>query len=425
MRRSLGVLVAFVSLQVTSLAQAPSPAQNLLDRALSALERSYYGFKPIDFAQLELTGEQQLTQACADKAPCPLETGIGVLDSILAQVDDGHTFRLSPNRYAQFNADATNARLPMVGLKFDAIPDAAALIVTRVREGSSADRAGLRRGDVVTNINGQPLSGFSSATDAINAITALEFAAKPFTLTVSRQSAGATTQASGTAPTSVERPVTLTPEPLTPWVPTYTLRDDRIAVITFYQFLTNNQIASRVHAYVRQAQASGARAIILDVRGSGGGSAFESMASAGAFVDQAGVRFESKFGSGLNIFQDGEIKDSNFRINTPARWTGPVVVLTNRLARSAAEYMTYFLQRPGRAQVIGEPTAGVLNTSTTVTPLPDGGAIAVTSGRSSTPDGQPHPERVTPNIVMTDDMAALSRGRDLVLERAVQVLTQP
>jgi carboxyl-terminal processing protease len=412
MRRTAALFVAFLSLQVTSLAQAPSPAQNLLDRALTALERNYFGFKSLDFAQVELDAEQKLDTACASQNPCPVETGSSVLDDVLAGIGDGHTFRLSANRYAQFNADATGARLPMVGLKFDALPDAAALVITRVREGSPAERAGLKRGDVVTSAGGRDLGTFRSASAATDFITALEFAAKPFQLTVSSLGGAA-------------RVVQLAPEPMTPWLPSYTLRADNIAVITFYQFLTNNQIASRVHDFVRQAQRANAKAIILDVRGSGGGSAFESMGSAGAFVDQAGVSFQSKFGGGLNVFQNGEIKDTGFKIANPARWTGPVVVLTNRVSRSAAEYMTYFLQRPGRAQVIGEPTAGVLNTSTTVSPLPDGGAIAVTSGRSSTPDGEPHPERITPNIILTDDMAALARGRDLVLERAVQVLTQP
>ena len=75
--------------------------------------------------------------------------------------------------------------------------------------------------------------------------------------------------------------------------------------------------------------------------------------------------------------------------------------------------------------MLGEPTAGVLNTSTTVSPLPDGGAIAVTSGRSLTLDGAAHPERIAPDTVITDDMVALSKGRDVILERAVQLLNQP
>lgn len=428
MLRPLLVAAAFLTLQAASFAQAPSPAQVLLERGLTLLESNYYGFKAIDYAKLESDAALKLQSLCAGQSTCPYSAGSSVLDETLASLGDGHSFRLSANRYAQFNADASGAKLKIIGLKFDALPDAAALVITRVREGSSAERAGLKRGDVVTGVDGRPLSEFSSAAEAVSAITGLEFAGKPFALGISSQTIAASVAANSTTftpSTILERFVTLTPELTMPWLPSYSLRSDGIAVITFYQYLTGNQIAAKVHAYVRQAQAANARAVILDVRGSGGGSAFESLASAGAFMDSVGVRFENKFGNGASVYADGAITGTGFRIANPAKWSGPLIVLTNRISRSAAEYMAYFLQRAGRARVLGEPTAGVLNTSTTVSPLPDGGAIAVTSGRSLTLGGVAHPERIAPDIVIADDMAALSRGRDAVLERAVQLLNQP
>ena len=425
MLRPLFVAIAFLTLQAASFAQAPSPAQVLLERGLALLESNYYGFKPIDYAKVEADATLKLQSLCAGQSACPYSAGSSVLDETLASLGDGHSFRLNANRYAQFNADARGATLPIVGLKFGELPDAAALVITRVREGSSADKAGLKRGDVVSSVDGRALSEFKSASEATAFVTGLEFAGKPFTLGISSQTTSSSVAPSGTPSAMLERPITLTPELLTPWLPSYALRADGIAVITFYQYLTNNQIAAKVHAFVREAQAANARAVILDVRGSGGGSAFESLGSAGAFMDLVGVRFENKYGSGANVFENGAITGTGFRIANPAKWTGPLLVLTNRISRSAAEYMAYFLQRAGRARVLGEPTAGVLNTSTTVSPLPDGGAIAVTSGRSKTLDGAAHPERIAPDTVITDDMVALSKGRDVILERAVQLLNQP
>jgi carboxyl-terminal processing protease len=69
--------------------------------------------------------------------------------------------------------------------------------------------------------------------------------------------------------------------------------------------------------------------------------------------------------------------------------------------------------------VIGERTAGVLNTSTSLYPLPDGSTLAITAGRSSSLDGAPHPEFVTPDVELTDDMAALASGRDVILNAAL------
>jgi carboxyl-terminal processing protease len=48
--------------------------------------------------------------------------------------------------------------------------------------------------------------------------------------------------------------------------------------------------------------------------------------------------------------------------------------------------------------------------------------LAITAGRSSSLDGAPHPEFVTPDVEMVDDMAALASGKDVILERALGVL---
>jgi carboxyl-terminal processing protease len=409
MRKFLAVLVSTVALTSFSIAQAPSPAQYLLDEAVTMLEERYFGFAKIDFNALNQSATAKLELACKDLTPCPFGVGELTLDDVLASVGDGHTFRLTPIAWAQFVANSDNAPLPMIGLKFAPLPDASALVVTRVLEGSPADLAGIQRGDVVWAINGVSLETFKSATQAVSAITTLEFNKQSITLEVSRGN-------------TEHKTIKLEPAELKPWLPSYELRPDGVAIITFYQYLTGGLIASKVHGFVKQAQAAKAKAIILDVRGSGGGSGYESVAAAGAFKEPVGTGFENTRGKGKIVYQNGQIANSGFKIGNPANWTQPVVVLTNHISRSAAEYMTFFLQESGRAKVIGEATAGVLNTSTSIYPLPGGSSLAVTSGRSSNLAGVPHPEQVTPDVVMTDDMAALSQGQDLILTKALEML---
>jgi carboxyl-terminal processing protease len=409
MRKLLAVLVSFVALTSFSIAQAPSPAQYFMDEALTTFEERYFGFKEIDFSTLGHEANAKLELNCKDLMPCPFAVGESTLDSVLIRVGDGHTFRLTPIAWAQFVANSDNAPLPMVGLKFAPLPDASALVVTRVLKDSPAKLAGIERGDVVWAVNGNSLETFKSASEAVNAITTSEFNKQSITLEVSKGNTG-------------HKTVTLEPAALKPWLPSYELRSDGVAVITFYQYLTGGLIASKVHGFVNEAQAAKAKAIILDVRGSGGGSGFESVATAGAFVEPVGTEFKNVRGKGKIVYQNGEIANSGFKIGNPANWTQPVVVLTNHISRSAAEYMTFFLQETGRAKVIGEATAGVLNTSTSIYPLPGGSSLAVTSGRSSNLAGVPHPELVTPDVVMTDDMAALSQGHDLILEKALEML---
>ncbi len=409
MRKLLAVLVSIVILASFSIAQAPSPAQYLMDEALITLEERYFGFAQIDFNALVQDANTKLELACKDLMPCPFAVGETTLDNVLASVSDGHTFRLTPIAWAQFVANSDNAPLPMIGLKFAPLPDASALVVTRVLEGSPAKLAGIQRGDVVWAVNGVSLETFKSATEAVSVITTLEFNKQTIRLEVSKGN-------------SDHKTVKLEPAELKPWLPSYELRPEGVAVITFYQYLTGGLIASSVHEFVSLAQAAKAKAIILDVRGSGGGSGYESVAAAGAFVEPVGTQFENTRGKGTVVYQNGQIANSGFKIGNPAKWAGTVLVLTNHISRSAAEYMTFFLSETQRAKVIGEATAGVLNTSTSIFPLPGGSSLAVTSGRSSSLNGVPHPEFVTPDIVVTDDMGALSQGRDLILLKALEML---
>jgi carboxyl-terminal processing protease len=409
MRKLLAVFISFTVLTSFSIAQAPSPAQYLLDEALTTFEERYFGFKEIDFKTLDHDANAKLEIDCKDLIPCPFTVGESTLDDTLIRVGDGHTFRLTPIAWAQFVANSDNAPLPMIGLKFAALPDASALVVTRVLEGSPAKLAGIERGDVVWALNGVSLEQYKSATQAVNAITTSEFNKQTILLEVSHLG-------------FEHKTIKLEPAMLKPWLPSYDLRSNGVAVITFYQYLTGGLIASRVHDFVSLAQAAKAKAIVLDVRGSGGGSGFESVAAAGAFVEPVGTQFENLRGKGIIKYQNGEIANTGFRIANPANWTGTVLVLTNHISRSAAEYMAFFLQESGRAKVIGEATAGVLNTSTSIYPLPGGSSLAVTSGRSSTLAGAPNPELVTPDVVMTDDMGALSQGHDLILTKALEML---
>ena len=45
--------------------------------------------------------------------------------------------------------------------------------------------------------------------------------------------------------------------------------------------------------------------------------------------------------------------------------------------------------------------------------------FAVTAARSQRLDGTPFPERVAPSVELPDDLAALARGRDGLLEAAL------
>ncbi len=381
------------------------------------IESTYFGYEHLDTNALYTKFNARLNELCLTAKPCGFDVGVRVIDELTTAVNDGHTFRLTPLTWTLSDADFSGKTLPSLGLKFAALPDASALVVTRVLPDGAAWTAGVRRGDVVWALDNQSLEQFSSASDAMMAIQSREYESRTITLTIS--SKGGT-----------RRDVSLQPRLSGPWLPTLETRDSpvgRVGIITFYQFRTGGQVANRVHELVRQAQAEKVTAMILDVRHSAGGSAYEALGAAGAFIQEPiQMRVQSKNNAYTLEYQAGAVKigerTTERVVNDPVRWDGPLVVLANSTARSAAEYMTFFVQRVGRARVIGEPTAGVLNTATSLMPLADGSEMAVTSARSFLADGTAHPARVTPDVAIRDELGALTNGHDVVLEAALKSL---
>jgi carboxyl-terminal processing protease len=70
-------------------------------------------------------------------------------------------------------------------------------------------------------------------------------------------------------------------------------------------------------------------------------------------------------------------------------------------------------------------TFGVGNTMTRTFTLEDGSGLLITLAKALHPDGSPYPERIVPDIAVTDDLEAINQtGRDVVLERALEVLSR-
>jgi carboxyl-terminal processing protease len=404
--------------------RAANPAWDSFQKAFGSIESGYYGYSSLDFPALRTQYTQQLVTACAKLDPCSLEVSNAVLDDLIARINDGHTFRRTPLQTQIFYAKTQGQNLPCTGLEFVSLPNSGSLIVTRAISSEAGFLAGLRRGDTVFALNGKLLETFGSHAAALTAIQSEEIADRKFTLEVSTANAA-------------HRTITLEPKPCLSWLPSLEVRNDKIAVITLYQFWFNSDIADRVHGLVRQAQQANARGIILDLRHSSGGSLNEAIAAAGAFLETVpSVRMEFKGGSSIQYdYADGLVLSKNvgssdepYRtrvVRSPQRWDGPMVVLTNGSTRSAAEYLAFLIQLRSRATILGQPSIGVLNTSAYVSTLEDGSLFGVTGARSQEFSGKAFPERVTPNVIGPDDLNKLALGQDVLLESAVNRLLNP
>jgi carboxyl-terminal processing protease len=402
-----------------SSAAAPSPAKTLFDRALDVLEANYFGYAKLDPERLRESFQPKLEAACKAFETCPYDAVSGVLNEMIASLSDPHTYRLTPEQTGVIEADFAGTRsiTPQFGLTVAEVPDAAALVVKRVLEAGPAAQGGFKRGDLILSLNDQPLELFDSSDAAIADLKSSERNDLSTSFEVMRG--------------NQRLRLTVKPQRLEPWLPQLDVLPNRVGVITFFQFKAGGQVANRVHELVRRAQSLQLQALILDVRDSAGGLVSECLGSVGAFLEPVVqihefrfglVRFEYSDGKFAQLNADGSRSDPQAIVGSPSRWTGPLVILTNGRAKSAPEYLAYLLQTHARAQVIGEPTLGALNTSNSFFSLPDKSSMAVSMGRALESDGTPYPARVTPDRIVPDANETLARGRDAPLELALKAL---
>ncbi len=125
-------------------------------------------------------------------------------------------------------------------------------------------------------------------------------------------------------------------------------KDDKkvgvIAIPSFYNNLTND-----VQKELEKLKAEKIDALIIDLRGNGGGSLPESITLSGLFFDQGPV-VQIREGNGRIT----ENEDTDEGVS----YTGPMSVLVDRYSASASEIFAAAMQDYGRAIVLGEDTFG-------------------------------------------------------------------
>jgi carboxyl-terminal processing protease len=416
--RAFGIVMMFVLALSFSKADPVAPGIQLFEKALELLDINYYGYSSLNIKELRSNFQSKLDVACKNLEPCPVSATDNVVNDLISSLNDPHTYRLSMEQTKARDREFAGQSLPTtsIGVRLTSLPDADVLLVKSVLQGSPADKSGLKRGDRIFKFGDFKTSQFQNEIQAVNAFIALEAENKAFKIRVA-------------SPDAATHTLEVTPTNLLPWTPQLEWRGN-VAIIRIFQFKAGGQVASRVHALVRQVQKNQARAIVLDVRDSAGGLVTEMLASVGAFLEHPVLLDEFRWGQLKFEFVGGKfIQTENDKSVTtvplvaqPTLWTGKLAVLTNNIAKSAPEYLAYLLQKNARAKVYGTPTLGALDTSNSFFNLPDGSSMAISLGRAQNADGTKFPTKVTPDQIVPDDMLALSLGRDLILETALRSL---
>lgn len=275
------------------------------------------------------------------------------------------------------------------------------LMVAAVRAGAPAARAGVRPGDIVKTIDGRhsrtlsPPAGhrlLRGEPGSIVKLTLLRAGTDPIDLSVVR-----------------ERLVPVRPERRMLAEGTGYLK---VAEITPR---SGDEVKGELDALRR----AGARALVLDLRGTGAG------------VPAAGVKVAELFLSGGEVGKLAGEKAVEQALNAdPARssWDKPVAVLVDSGTSGAAEVVTAALLDAGRGPVVGEHTFGRAAVQKIV-PLPEG-ALLLTVAKYVSPKGTPvHGKGIEPSVPVetpeTDEEDEDAPAGDPVLEKALEVLKNP
>jgi carboxyl-terminal processing protease len=359
----LGVLVALVAgIWLGGHPESlPGPVRDALvqeDRALRAeivdsIEANFY--KPVD--------EDTLDDAS--------------LKGIVESLDDPYSHYLTPKEAKQFN-ESVSGEFEGVGMNVE--EDKRGLKVLRVFDGSPAARARIRRGDFILGVNGRSIAGVNSevATSRIKGPAGTTVTLRVFTPGQERDRTVRVKRERIEIPVARGRMVEK--------------GGHRVGVVELLSF------SSGAHGLLRREISrlldQGAEAIVLDLRGNGGGLLSEAVLVSSIFIEDGeivSVRGRHR----PERTQDAEGDAINEQIR--------VVTLVDGGSASASEIVTGALRDRKRAKVVGTRTFGK-GLVQEVERLSNGGVLDLTVANYYLPGGETISTRgIKPQIRATDD----------------------
>jgi carboxyl-terminal processing protease len=300
------------------------------------------------------------------KAVRPPEMIEGAINGMLATLgDSGHTRYLTP-RGAKAEESTLRGRYEGIGIELR--PQAGTATISGTFEGSPAQRAGLRHGDVIARVDGLTTAGMT-LNELSNRIRGT--AGTTVRLTIRRPGLGDEFEV------TVARAVIKNP-PVT-W---FLIPGTGIAQVRIASFSENS--GQDLRQALEQAHRAGATAIVMDLRENFGGLVDQTLRAASEFLEPNVTVY-------IERNRKGERKAQHPLEPAQGRGTAladKLVVLIDGGTASAAEILAGALQDNHRARLVGETTLGtgtVLNTYH----LANGGSLLLGTQEWLTPTGTP------------------------------------
>jgi len=300
---------------------------------------------------------------------------------------DPHTVYLDPESYREMNID-THGEFGGLGLEVT-LEDGVIRVVAPI-DGTPADKAGLKAGDLIISLDGIKVEG-QSLDEAVSLMRGEP--GSEIILTIVREDR--------------PQPFDVTLERAIIHIESVRgqLLDPGFGYVRVSQFQTDTAGSLRRELVRLTGEADGAlKGLILDLRDNPGG-----------VLDGAVEVSDTFLRKGLIVSTRGRSADSKVTFNaTPKDYLSgaPLVVLVNSGSASASEIVAGALQDHGRALILGSRTFGKGSVQT-ILPMHNGAALKITTARYYTPnDRSIQATGITPDVISSVRNGGAEQSRE-------------
>jgi carboxyl-terminal processing protease len=381
---------------------SPQDRAEIFRQVWETLNEHYYdpNFRGVDWRAV---GERYRPQAESARSDAEF---YGVFELMLAELRDGHTVFIHPRMPGAKDEGGGEGSL---GLKLGEVEGRVAVV--EVEPGSAAERAGVRPGQVLREVNGKTVEAHFAFLRSMVAGSSSErlFKSKLHSALLRGGFLSMPRRLGLTDHDGREFTVELSPKPGAepPNVTTRRL-EGGVGYIKFRHWLPP------AHEDFRRAMSSmrDAPSLVIDIRGNGGG-------ETRVMLDIADNFFEGPTYYGGFRNRAGELQKYYTRRN-PGAYRAPLVILVDEESASASETFAAFMQDTARARIVGRQTAGSTLNQGGRRQFKGGGELRYSTRTYLSPSGRElEGTGVVPEVAVALTLEDLRTGRDAALEAAV------
>ena len=347
-----------------------------------------YGILEDDFVEPDRINDVQLYE--------------GAIDGLFSSLNDPHSTYIDPTTYSISRTDLSGT-FQGIGATVSRQEDE--IVIVRPFDGSPAELAGVRAGDVILEVNGESAIGWT-VDRAVLTIRG----PRGTTVTLKVRHSDGTEEVVDIVRDRIEV------DSINRIPPGGVLRDADGNDVTDLGYIRIAQFTERtpdeLQDMIESIEADGVQGLILDVRGNPGGLLAETVEVTDLFLNEGVII--------VQVDRDGNERIAEAR---PGQVTQlPIVIVQDEQSASGSELLAVALQEHGRATIVGARSFGK-GTVNSVRELSDGGAIYISIARYLSPNrNQIEGLGVIPDVPVELTPEDIDAQRDVFIHRAIDVL---